>query len=178
MQIEPSCTYRAPAATEPYEASRLFRLGSPMIDFCTGTEFRETHMDRRRRIKQHTWAGNSPDAWRSCAGNLFAAASVLREHREITNAWIVHPPELMLVGMAIECLLKAVWVNRGNAFTQDGKFLASSGTEDTLNLWDAQTFDFVRSFTIGKCYDNMYIRGAVGISDSEKSTLNLLGAIL
>lgn len=95
-------------------------------------------MDRTRRVKQHTWAGNSPDAWRSSAGDLLASATVLRERRgavepdssSATDTWRLHPVELMLRGMAIECLLKALWVKGGNKLVKDGKYIGVHGAGD------------------------------------------------
>ncbi len=95
-------------------------------------------MDRKWRVEQHTWAGNSPDTWRSCAGDLRAAAAVLRERREsidpssapFSEAWRLHPAELMLKGMAIECFLKALWVKRGHKLAKDGKYVGISGAAD------------------------------------------------
>lgn len=101
-------------------------------------------MDRKRRVEQHTWAGNEPETWRACADNLLAAAAVLRERREaidssslpVPNAWRLHPPELMLAGMAMECLLKAVWVKRGNKLAEDGRYVRVPGerSHDLLQL--------------------------------------------
>ncbi len=92
-------------------------------------------MNKERRIEEHTWAGNAPQAWRLCAGDLLAAASVLRERREgidpdsapAPDLWRLHPPELMLSGMAIECLLKALWVKRGNELAREGGYVRVPG---------------------------------------------------
>jgi ribosomal protein S10 len=101
-------------------------------------------MDRSRRVEQHTWVGNSPDAWRSCASDLLAAAAVLRERREsispgtvpLPNVWRLHPVELMLDGMAIECLLKALWVKRGHKLAKDGAYVRvpQAGPHDLVQL--------------------------------------------
>ena len=94
-------------------------------------------MDRTRRLEQHTWAGNSPHAWESRARDLLAAATVLRQHRESMDSnsapaptALIHPAELMLDGMAIECLLKAVWVKRGHKLAKDRKYLGVPGAGD------------------------------------------------
>ncbi len=101
-------------------------------------------MDRKRRVEQHTWAANAPETWRSCADNLLTAAAVLRERREgldsssasVPNAWRLHPPELMLAGMAMECLFKAVWVKRGNKLAEDGLAVRvrGAGSHDLVQL--------------------------------------------
>lgn len=94
-------------------------------------------MDRTRRLEQHTWAGNSPHAWESRARDLLAAATVLRHHRESMDSnsapaptALILPAELMLDGMAIECLLKAAWVKRGHKLAKDGKYLGVPGAGD------------------------------------------------
>src|SRR5262245_22288958 len=95
-------------------------------------------MDRERRIEQHTWAGNSPETWRSCADDLLAAALVLRQRRHSTDPcavpmhqpWRLHPIELMLSGLAVECLFKALWVKRGNRLTSERKYVGIPGAGD------------------------------------------------
>ncbi len=101
-------------------------------------------MDRERRIEQHTWAANSPEAWKACACSLLAAGTVLRERRARgnrssagrPNQWEIHPVELMLNGMAIECLLKALWVKRGHNLAKDGKYkrVPRAGAHDLVQL--------------------------------------------
>jgi hypothetical protein len=93
-------------------------------------------MDQKLAVELHTWAGNSPDTWRSCAGDLLDAAAVLRERRgsidpgsvPLPNARRLHPAELMLDGMAIECLLNAPWVKRGQKLAKDGAYVRVPGT--------------------------------------------------
>jgi len=95
-------------------------------------------MDQKLAVELHTRAGNLPEAWRSTAEDLLTAASVLRERREsldaravpVPNAWRLHPSELMLKGMAIECHLKALWVKRGHKLVQDGKYVPVPGAGD------------------------------------------------
>src|SRR5258705_2710550 len=100
-------------------------------------------MDRKRRVEQHTWSGNAPEAWRSCADNLLAAAAVVRERRgsgpnfvAFPNAWRLHPPWLMLGRMDIECLLKALWVSRGHKLAKDGEYVGvpRAGAHDLVQL--------------------------------------------
>jgi hypothetical protein len=43
---------------------------------------------------------------------------------------LIHPAELMLDGMAIECLLKAAWVKQGHKLAKDGKYLGVPGAGD------------------------------------------------
>ena len=102
-------------------------------------------MDRTRRVEQHTWAGNSSSAWVSCAQNLIAAATVLRERRDSIDSSsataptaFIHPVELMLNCMAVEGLLKALWVKQGNYLAKDGRYVAvcGAGGHDLVQLAD------------------------------------------
>jgi hypothetical protein len=90
-------------------------------------------------IARYDWAGNSVDTWTGSADSLLAAASVLRRAREAVNVEAVdvgdpipddaltHPVEIMLRGFAVECLLKALWVSRGNHLAQSGILQKISG---------------------------------------------------
>ena len=88
-------------------------------------------MDSKRRIERHTWAGNAPGTWQSCAENLLGAAAVLRRQRllqgpepvQLPAGCLLQPPELMLSGMAVECLCKALWLKRDGTLAKDGKFI-------------------------------------------------------
>ena len=101
-------------------------------------------MDKTLALELHTRAGNTPETWRSCADDLLAAAAVLLDHREAAargsapaaDTWRTHPSELMLRGMAIECLLKALWVKRGHKLVEDGKYTSvpGAGAHDLVQL--------------------------------------------
>src|SRR5258706_4056497 len=88
-------------------------------------------MDFKRLVEHHSAAGNSASGWISSADGLLAGAEVLREQRLAAEhecdpppgTWRTHPPELMLRGMAVECLLKAVWLTRGGTLAADGRYM-------------------------------------------------------
>ena len=100
-------------------------------------------MDKTLAVELHTRAGNIPETWRSCADNLLAAAAVLLDQREgvarssepTADAWRTHPPELMLRGMAIECLLKALLVKRGDKLVEDGKYTSVMHYRGNMPTW-------------------------------------------
>jgi hypothetical protein len=54
----------------------------------------------------------------------------------MSDAWKLHPPELMLRGMAIECILKALWVKQGHKLANDGKYkgVPGAGAHDLVQL--------------------------------------------
>lgn len=98
--------------------------------------------------KQFEWAGNSYDAWRAVADNLLFASVVLAEKIESpppenndgparlsTHARLFNI-DLMLRAMALECLLKAVWVKQGNQIVKHGKFskVVGAGGHDLAGL--------------------------------------------
>ena len=97
-------------------------------------------------------AGNSADAWASVAENLCFAAQVLleksdeaetlapdQEVTQLSNRARLGAIELMLKGMAMECLLKALWVKQGNLFVQAGDFepVFGAGAHDLRQLAQA-----------------------------------------
>jgi hypothetical protein len=82
-------------------------------------------------LREYERAGDDPSAWQDSADNLLRAAAVLAERREgcepMSLAGLLRPVELMLKGIAIECLLKAAYVKRGNRLVEDGHYLGVRG---------------------------------------------------
>jgi hypothetical protein len=84
----------------------------------------------------HTQIGNNYSNWTSSAQVLFAASSVLTRERNAEDARILNstdatpvsvailtlPAELMLTAFAIEALLKALWLKKGNKLVHQGKY--------------------------------------------------------
>lgn len=100
--------------------------------------------------KQHfEQAGNSADAWQSVSNDLLFAAQVLLERVRAADALApnqlsvenghLFPVRLMLTGMALECLLKALWVKQGNQFVEAGAFksVARAGPHDLVQIAQA-----------------------------------------
>lgn len=95
--------------------------------------------------------GNSPDAWQSVASNLLFASQVLTERCDVpepsapvvpaqySNLTRLGAVELMLRGMAIECLLKALWLKQGKFFVEEGEFarVPKVGSHNLLELAEA-----------------------------------------
>jgi WD40 repeat protein len=63
------------------------------------------------------------------------------------------------------------------AFTSDGKILASGSADETIKLWDITTGNCLNTLKAEKPYARMNITNIKGLSESEKSTLETLGAI-
>ena len=96
--------------------------------------------------RQFESAGNSPRAWQIVAENLLFAARTLSERcgtfdsqstdAQFSNRAQLGAVELMLKGMAVECLIKALWLGRGNSFVKAGKFfnVPGAGAHDLPQL--------------------------------------------
>lgn len=107
------------------------------------------HLTDEQLIRNFDWNGNNPDRWVDSANALINSYNLLyKEYKEsikkheimweemrrkgITTCTLQSDPfsmlnvALMLSGYAIECLLKAIWVKKGNPLARNGKF------EDTL----------------------------------------------
>jgi len=84
-------------------------------------------------IGSFTRSGNNYRNWFNTASRLLAdSATLRRKTRRIRNS-LRHgakPPlemltvwtEVMLAGFAVECLIKAVWLKKGNELVRDGKY--------------------------------------------------------
>lgn len=102
-------------------------------------------MSDQWQIENYDKLGNMPEAWEMSADSLLAAEGSLRKARivyytttmqrikvgqEIPPEGKIHNVEIMLKGFAVECLLKALWVKKGNALARDGKLLKIPGVGD------------------------------------------------
>jgi hypothetical protein len=77
---------------------------------------------------QYERVGNFPRAWQMCADQLLLASRILQKEAAADESVSslstqVAPVGLMLRGMAVECLLKALWIKNGNKLTVNGRFL-------------------------------------------------------
>jgi hypothetical protein len=103
-------------------------------------------MDAKFAAEQFERAGNLATSWYAVAENLLLASNVLKERAASFDPFAVSTDdavpregrlgavELMLRGMAVECLLKAVWLAKGNELVDGGKFLGVPGALKTHDL--------------------------------------------
>jgi WD40 repeat protein len=68
------------------------------------------------------------------------------------------------------------WVS-SVAFSPDGQILASGSYDGVINLWDRQTGACLRTLRSDRPYERMNITQAKGLTEAQKATLRLLGAI-
>nr|WP_277879921.1 hypothetical protein [Leptolyngbya sp. FACHB-36] len=62
------------------------------------------------------------------------------------------------------------------AFSADGKNLVSSSMDETIKIWDLQTYKCIGTLK-DRPYEGMDITGVKGLPEAEKATLKALGAI-
>jgi WD40 repeat protein len=63
------------------------------------------------------------------------------------------------------------------AFDPEGRMLVSSSEDGTIRLWDSHTGECLRILTVDRPYEAMNISGVTGLTDAQKETLRVLGAI-
>ncbi|MBV8884778.1 MAG: hypothetical protein JO235_12390 [Chroococcidiopsidaceae cyanobacterium CP_BM_RX_35] len=63
------------------------------------------------------------------------------------------------------------------SFNPDGQILASSSKDETIKLWNVQTGECIKNLQVTKLYQDMNITGVTGLTDAQKATLKLLGAV-
>ncbi len=68
------------------------------------------------------------------------------------------------------------WV-RSVLFTPDGQTIISGSQDQKIMLWQTETGECLRTMRAPRPYEQMDITGILGLTDAEKETLKLLGAI-
>ena len=97
----------------------------------------------KRLVEAFEERGNAPGTWWWFGRNLFTAADILREHwaidkptavprRNLRTAIAVHGPMLMLRACAMECWLKALYVDAGNKVAVKDRFEGPPGKQHDL----------------------------------------------
>ncbi|MBE9066057.1 AAA family ATPase [Leptolyngbya cf. ectocarpi LEGE 11479] len=63
------------------------------------------------------------------------------------------------------------------AFSTDGTMVASASHDETVRMWDVATGKCLKVLRAPRPYEGMNIEGATGLADSQKKTLQILGAV-
>lgn len=68
------------------------------------------------------------------------------------------------------------WVWSG-ILSHDGATLASSSTDETIKIWDVEMEKCIKTLRLPRPYEGMNITGVNGLTEAQKTTLKLLGAL-
>jgi WD40 repeat protein len=116
----------------------------------------------------------------------------LQGHRHSVRSISFHPDKDLLASGSLDCTIK-VWdvqqginINtflghthpiRSIAFDPEGRLLVSGSEDGTIRLWDNSSGKCLRILTTDRPYEGMNISGVTGLTDAQKETLWILGAI-
>ncbi|MEG4045857.1 hypothetical protein [Microcoleus sp. Pol17_C1] len=62
-------------------------------------------------------------------------------------------------------------------FSADGQILLSGGLDRTIKLWDVATGCCIRTLMGDRLYEGMNIQGITELTNAQKATLKVLGAL-
>lgn len=100
-------------------------------------------------------------------GHLLASGSA----DKTVKFWDVHD------GRCLKTLVGHANVVRSLAFNPQGNYLASVSEDETIKLWDVNTGECLKTLRCDRPYEGMDITGARGLTDAQKATLQVLGAV-
>ena len=63
------------------------------------------------------------------------------------------------------------------AFSSDGKVIVSGSFDETIRLWEEQSGTCLKVLRSDRPYERMNITGVSGLTEAQKVTLKVLGAI-
>jgi WD40 repeat protein len=66
---------------------------------------------------------------------------------------------------------------RALAFNHTGQILASGSEDETIQLWDVQKRTRLASLKSARLYEGMEMTGAIGLTDAQRASLKVQGAI-
>lgn len=117
---------------------------------------------------------------------------ILEGHRREVLSISFHPQENLLVSGSHDQTLRLWDLQQGTnimtlqghtspiwsvMFDPSGQRIASGSEDGSIRLWDSHTGKCLRILTVDRPYENMNISGTTGLTDAQKESLRVLGAI-
>ncbi|MBD2121480.1 eIF2A-related protein [Trichocoleus sp. FACHB-262] len=126
--------------------------------------------DANTRTCLHFLPGHSKQTWRakfSVDGKLLASCS----DDQTARIWDV------ATGKCLQVLIGHTHTVNSVCFIPDGKTLTTGSQDGTIRLWEIATGKCLNVLRAPRPYEGMKITGITGLTDAEKETLHLLGAV-
>jgi WD40 repeat protein len=116
----------------------------------------------------------------------------LQGHNRAVKSISIHPQGHLLASGSLDHTLKLWDLQQGAsistlqghtgsirsiAFDPEGRIIVSGSEDGTIRLWDSSTGNCLRILTVNPPYEGMNISGVTGVTDAQKETLRVLGAI-
>jgi WD40 repeat protein len=116
----------------------------------------------------------------------------LQGHSCSVRSICFHPHKDLLASGSLDCTLKLWDLQQGEnistlkghtcpirsvTFDPEGRILVSGSEDGTIRLWDIDSGDCLQILTVDAPYEGMNISGVTGLTDAQKETLRVLGAI-
>ncbi|BAT52195.1 putative Transcriptional Regulator, Fis family [Nostoc sp. NIES-3756] len=125
--------------------------------------------------------------------DTFTCVHTLTEHSQQVHSVAFSPNGQLLASGSADTTVKLWEVSTGEcidtlqhrhtaairtvAFSRDGKLLASGSEDEMVQLWDMQNRSRLRSLKSPRLYEDMDITDIKGVTDAEKASLKMLGAV-
>ncbi|WP_199299220.1 NB-ARC domain-containing protein [Trichocoleus desertorum] len=137
---------------------------------CSSPDGTLSLWDVATRTCLHFLHGHSKQTWRvrfSQDGKTLASCS----DDQTARIWDVATGKCLQVFMGHTHTVNSV------CFIPDGKTLSTGSQDGTIRLWDIDTGECLNVLRAPRPYEGMKITGITGLTDAEKETLHLLGAV-